>query len=100
MNEYQFEINSLIGKQSVRTRSLFIAEKIDTKSLEKAKQILSKSPFIAEKIDTKSLEKAKQILSKSPLMIPVGSEGAAAIFKYGSVVLMNLTAQEEMFFFE
>ncbi len=77
MNNYQTEIKFLSNKQQVRMRSF----------------------FIAEKIDTKSLEKTKQIFSKSPLMIPAGAEGAAAIFKYGSIVLMNVTPSEEKVFF-
>lgn len=77
MNNNQYEITSLLNKQYVRVRSF----------------------FISEKIDTKSLEKTKRIFSKSPLIIPAGAEGAAAIFKYGSVVLMNVTPPEEMVFF-
>ena len=77
MNNNQTEIKFLLKKQHITMRSF----------------------FISEKIDTKSLEKAKRIFSKSPLMIPAGAEGAAAIFRYGSVVLMNVTPPEEKVFF-
>lgn len=70
---------------------------LDLDFLLKEKSIKVRSLFIAEKIDTKSLEKTK-LISKVPMMMPTGARGCAFIFKYGSIILMNLTPSEEAAF--
>lgn len=56
-----------------------------------------RSLFISERIETRFLEKEKSI-SVSPLTIKVGNKGYAVIFRYGSVILINVLPSEEITF--
>jgi len=60
-------------------------------------QIQVRCLFIAERIDLKSFESSSS-LATSPLTITVGQQGCAVLFKYGTVVLFNVSHSEEAFF--
>lgn len=62
----------LNGKTTIRARALFIAQRIDVRSLESG-----------------------SCLSTSPLTISVRENGCAVIFRYGSIVLFDVDPLEE-----
>lgn len=57
-------------------------------------RITARALLIGERIDTAGLER-DDVLSTTPLAFRVGSDGFAAIFRYGVVVLIGLTPVEE-----
>lgn len=60
-------------------------------------QITARALFISQRIDLRSLELTRR-LGAAPLMLAEGSQGCAVIFRYGVVVLYNMSATEEMTF--
>ncbi len=62
-------------------------------------QIVIRSRFVGERLNLKTLETAAPI-STSPLVIRAGYDGCAVLFRYGVVVLFNLTSMEEASFLE
>ncbi len=63
------------SQRSVRVRALFLGGRIDLKTLE-----------------------SSRLLPALPVMIGAGEQGYAALFRYGAVVLFNLTPVEEASF--
>ncbi|RMD71394.1 MAG: RMD1 family protein [Gammaproteobacteria bacterium] len=55
--------------------------------------------FVGERIDLRPLEKASK-LAIAPLVVAAGQQGCAVLFRYGAVVLFNLSAMEEASFLE
>lgn len=53
--------------------------------------------FVGERLDLKAFETTNRLAS-SPLMVSTGAQGCAVLFKYGAVVLFNITAVEEVAF--
>jgi uncharacterized Rmd1/YagE family protein len=53
--------------------------------------------FLGDRIDTRSLEAAEK-LATFPLLVRAGERGRAAIFRYGAVVLFDLTPIEQASF--
>lgn len=53
--------------------------------------------FVGERLDLKAFETTNRLAS-SPLMVSTGAQGCAVLFKYGAVVLFNITAVEEISF--
>ncbi len=53
--------------------------------------------FVGERLDLKAFETTNR-LAFSPLMVSTGAQGCAVLFKYGAVVLFNITAVEEVAF--
>ncbi|WP_404785246.1 RMD1 family protein [Altericista sp. CCNU0014] len=58
-----------------------------------------RSRFVGERLNLKTLETTAP-LSSNPLLIRAGSDGCAVLFRYGVVVLFNLSAIEEVSFLE
>ena len=63
------------GKTSLRVRALFLGGRLDLKGLESGR-----------------------LLPALPLLINAGEQGCAVLFRYGAVVLFNLTPVEELSF--
>src|SRR3984893_14118800 len=63
-----------------------------------AQQITAHALLIGDRINTAGFE--GQVLSSSPLAVRVGSNGVAVVFRYGVVVLIGLSAEEEAEFRE
>ncbi|MCF8267169.1 MAG: RMD1 family protein [Ignavibacteriales bacterium] len=61
------------------------------------KQMLVRSLYVAERIETKTFEKT-QLVAYSPLTIRVGEKGFAVIFRYGATVLFDVAPMEELAF--
>jgi required for meiotic nuclear division protein 1 len=61
-------------------------------------QITAHALLIGDRINTAGFE--GQVLSSSPLAVRVGSNGVAVVFRYGVVVLIGLSAEEEAEFLE
>ncbi len=55
--------------------------------------------FVGERIDLRTLEKAPK-LAMAPLVVAAGERGCAVLFRYGAVVLCNLSPLEEASFLE
>lgn len=53
--------------------------------------------YVGHRIDLRSFEKTNR-LAPSPLLVTAGANGAAGLFRYGVVVLFNLTPVEEINF--
>ncbi len=68
-------ISPLSGRTAIRARAIFIGENIDISALEKA-----------------------GTLAVSPLTIRAGDRGVAVLFRYGAVVLIDLSPVEEASF--
>lgn len=60
-------------------------------------RVTARALFISQRIDLRSLETTCRLAS-APLMVAEGSQGCAVIFRYGVVVLYNMSAVEEMKF--
>jgi uncharacterized Rmd1/YagE family protein len=60
------------GQNKIRVRALFLAERLELRDFEKA-----------------------HCLAKNPLLVTAGSNGCAALFRYGAVVVFGLSAIEE-----
>jgi required for meiotic nuclear division protein 1 len=58
-----------------------------------------RSRFVGERLNLRTLETAAP-LSSNPLMIRAGHDGCAVLFRYGVVVLFNLSSIEEASFLE
>jgi required for meiotic nuclear division protein 1 len=61
-------------------------------------QVAAHALQIGDRINTANLE--GQVLSTAPLAMRVGANGLAVVFRYGAVVLVALTADEEAEFLE
>jgi required for meiotic nuclear division protein 1 len=59
-------------------------------------QITARALQIADRINTAGFE--GQVLSSTPLAVRVGSGGMAVVFRYGVVVLIGMSAQDEIDF--
>jgi len=59
--------------------------------------VKSRAIFIGERLDLHSLENA-EVLAKQPLVVPAGEQGCAVLFKYGTIVLFGLSPIEEVSF--
>ncbi|WP_455205899.1 RMD1 family protein [Kaarinaea lacus] len=55
--------------------------------------------FIGQRLELKVLEKGKRLAS-TPLVVTVGADGCAVLFRYGVAVLFGLTSVEEAAFLE
>lgn len=62
-------------------------------------RIRARAVSVGERIDTRALERGRA-LSASPLTIPAGESGMAVVFRYGAVVLFELTPVEEALFLD
>lgn len=62
-----------------------------------ADRLTARALFISQRIDLRSLELTRH-LGSAPLILTEGSSGCAVIFRYGVVVLYNLSAVEEITF--
>lgn len=60
-------------------------------------QIGARALFIGQRLDLRSLEQAHR-MATSPLVIRAGARGCAVLFRYGVVVLFDMTAMEEVSF--
>ncbi len=58
-----------------------------------------RSRFVGERLSLKTLE-ASAPLATNPLTVKAGNHGCAILFRYGVVVLFNLTSMEEASFLE
>ena len=65
--------------------------------LEDLSSFRARAIYIAERIETRSLETAS-VLGITPLTFTAGESGCAVVFRYGVVVLFNLSALEEVSF--
>src|SRR6202171_4154594 len=63
-----------------------------------AQQLAAHALLIGDRINTAGFE--GQVLSSPPLALHVGSSGMAVVFRYGVVVFIGLTADEEAEFLE
>jgi len=63
-----------------------------------AQQLTAHALLIGDRINTAGFE--GQVLSSNPLALRVGSSGMAVVFRYGVVVFIGLTADEEAEFLE
>jgi uncharacterized Rmd1/YagE family protein len=63
-----------------------------------AQQLTAHALQIGDRINTAGFE--GQVLSSAPLAVRVGSNGLAVVFRYGVVVLIGLSAEEEAEFLE
>src|SRR6202165_3397994 len=63
-----------------------------------APQLTAHALLIGDRINTAGFE--GQVLSSAPLAVRVGSSGLAVVFRYGVVVLIGLSAEEEADFLE
>jgi uncharacterized Rmd1/YagE family protein len=63
-----------------------------------AQQISAHAVLIGDRINTAGLE--GQILSNSPFAMRIGSSGVAVVFRYGVVVFIGLSTEEEADFLE
>lgn len=63
------------GKTSLKVRALFLGGRLDLKALE-----------------------SSRLLPALPLLINAGDQGCAVLFRYGAVVVFNLTPMEELSF--
>jgi uncharacterized Rmd1/YagE family protein len=61
-------------------------------------QVAAHALQICDRINTAGFE--GQLLSNAPLAVRVGSQGLAAVFRYGVVVFVGLTADQEAEFLE
>src|SRR3981189_153385 len=61
-------------------------------------QLTAHALLIGDRINTAGFE--EQVLSSAPLAVRVGSSGLAVLFRYGVVVLIGLSAEEEADFLQ
>jgi len=61
------------------------------------KKLIAKAVYVAENIQTKTLELSNKI-GEHPYFFPAGTNGYAALFRYGVVVFFNLNPVEEASF--
>jgi len=69
--------NLFIEKQHISARALFVGQRLELREFERSKRLAS-----------------------NPLVLTVGSDGCAVLFRYGVVVLFGLTAVEEVAFLD
>ncbi|TLS66992.1 RMD1 family protein [Mariprofundus erugo] len=60
-------------------------------------KLTGRAMYISQRLDLKAFEKTRQLAS-SPLIVSAGHQGAAVMFRYGVIVLFNLTPVEEVSF--
>jgi uncharacterized Rmd1/YagE family protein len=66
------------------------------KSLFSDKSIVNvKALFIGERIDLRALELGDRLLATLPLIVTAGEQGCAVLFRYGVVVLFDLSPKEQ-----
>lgn len=70
-----------------------------TKLFDGKKQIIAQAMFVGQRIDTKSFREGER-LAIAPLVIRAGHSGCAAVFRYGSVILFGLSAEERYVFLD
>ena len=61
-------------------------------------QLTAHALLIGDRINTAGFE--GQVLSNTPLALRIGANGTAVVFRYGVVVFIGLTADEEAEFVE
>lgn len=61
--------------------------------------ILARALYIGQRIDLRAFE-ATPRLGTTPLTVTAGKKGCAVLFRYGAVVLFNMTSIEEMSFLD
>ncbi len=64
---------------------------------EQQEQLLGRALYICQRLDLKAFEQSQR-LATNPLMVRAGSQGMAALFRYGVVVLFGLNTIEEVSF--
>ncbi len=62
-------------------------------------QISARALFVGQRLELREFEKSKRLAS-NPLVLTVGSDGCAVLFRYGVVVLFGLTSVEEVSFLD
>lgn len=67
--------------------------------LEKA-TLTAKAIFLGESIDLRAIQKKHDCIESLPLVIQVGSDGYAVLFRYGAVILFGLSREEEATFLQ
>ncbi len=67
---------------------------MDPRTFEDAKQIRASAWLLGSRIDVRRLER-REALSLAHLTIPAGQAGLAFVFRFGAVVLVQLTPAEE-----
>lgn len=70
-----------------------------TKLFDGKKQIMAQAMFVGQRIDTKAFREAER-LSIAPMVVRAGHSGCAVVFRYGSVALFGLSAEERHVFLE
>ncbi|HEX8834663.1 MAG TPA: RMD1 family protein [Abditibacteriaceae bacterium] len=70
---------------------------MNTLSLGEKTSIKGRALLLGEHLDLRALEAAER-LADVPLMVSVGEQGAAVLFRYGAVVLFNVRPLEEVSF--
>lgn len=60
-------------------------------------RIRARALFVGERIDVRAFERA-DLIAEAPLLVRAGSDGCAALFRYGAVVLFELQPLEEVSF--
>lgn len=70
-----------------------------TKLFDGKKQIMAQAMFVGQRIDTKAFREAER-LSVAPMVVRAGHVGCAVVFRYGSVVVFGLSAEERHAFLE
>lgn len=64
---------------------------------EEQTQVRAYALFVGERLNLKMLENT-ETLATAPMVVPVGSQGCAVLFRYGAVVLFGLQPVEEAAF--
>jgi uncharacterized Rmd1/YagE family protein len=70
-----------------------------TKLFSDREHISARALFVGQRVELREFEKSKRLAS-NPLVVTVGSDGCAVLFRYGVVVLFGLTAVEEVTFLD
>ena len=70
-----------------------------TRLVAEREHISARALFVGERLELREFERSKRLAS-NPLMVTVGSDGCATLFRYGVVVLFGLTDIEEVAFLD
>jgi uncharacterized Rmd1/YagE family protein len=62
-------------------------------------QIVVRALFVGKRLELREFERSNRMAS-NPLVVTAGSDGCAALFRYGVVVLFGLTSVEEVAFLD
>ncbi|MGD9637565.1 MAG: RMD1 family protein [Alphaproteobacteria bacterium] len=73
---------------------------METVNSNEEEQINVRACLVGERINTKLLEKTPPPVALAPLVIRAGIEGYAVLFRFGAVVMFNLSEKEEDAFLE